>query len=309
MVKSISMLRGKCAIPGLIDTHIHTESTMMTLSNAAEALLIHGTTTIACDPHEIGNVLGVDGVKYIAESAKNTPLMTCVLAPSCVPSIERMETSGAVLKREEIKEILALDNVIGIGEVMDFTGVIDQAERITDILDEARNQNVFLQGHAPMLTGKKLSSYLAAGIKSCHETSFADEARDKLRQGMVVECRESSIMHDVAALAPVIKEFNYPENATLCTDDREPDDLLSEGHLDHVIRIAMDEGIPAIEAIKMCTFNSARLLGLDCIGALTPGKKANIVLLDNLDNIKVMDVFVDGKHTVSESKLIEKNPS
>ena len=297
---------GKYAIPGLIDTHIHTESTMMTLSNVAKALLVHGTTTIACDPHEIANVMGVDGVKYIIESSEDIPLMTCVLAPSCVPSVEGLETSGASFTKTEIKEILEMDRVIGLGEVMDFNGVINQSERMVEILEEARNHNAFLQGHSPMLTGRKLSAYLSTGIKSCHETSFADEARYKLRAGMTLECRESSIMHDVKELAPVIKEFSYPENATLCTDDREPDDLYNEGHLDHVIRVAINEGIPAVEAIKMATFNSARLLGLENIGSIAPGKLANIAIIDNLENIRVTDVFVEGKQIVKEGKLTEK---
>lgn len=298
--------KGMYAIPGLIDTHIHTESTMMTLNNVAEALLVHGTTTIACDPHEIANVMGVEGVKYIIESSKDIPLMTCVLAPSCVPSVVGLETSGAEFLRKEIKEILNMDRVIGLGEVMDFTGVIDQSERMVEILEEARNQDAFLQGHSPMLTGRRLSAYLSTGIKSCHETSFADEARYKLRAGMTLECRESSIMHDIAALAPVIKEFNYPENATLCTDDREPDDLLNEGHLDHVIRTAIGEGIPAIEAIKMSTFNSARLLGLDNVGSISPGNIANIAILDDLDSITVKDVFVEGKIVVKDGKLTQR---
>ncbi len=298
--------KGKYAIPGLIDTHIHTESTMMTLSNVAKALLVHGTTTIACDPHEIANVMGVEGVKYIIDSSSDIPLMTCVLAPSCVPSVEGLETSGAAFLKDEIKEILEMDRVIGLGEVMDFNGVINQSERMVEILEEARKHKAFLQGHSPMLTGHKLSAYLSTGIKSCHETSFADEARYKLRAGMTLECRESSIMHDVKQLAPVIKEFNFPENATLCTDDREPDDLYNEGHLDHVIRVAVKEGIPAVEAIKMSTFNSARLLGLENVGSIAPGKLANIAIIDNLENIKITDVFVEGKQIVKDGKLTEE---
>ncbi|MCK5128810.1 MAG: adenine deaminase [Clostridiales bacterium] len=302
--------KGKYAIPGLIDTHIHTESTMMTMANLAEAILVHGTTTIACDPHEIANVLGVDGVKYIIETSKNTPLMTYVLAPSCVPSTEGLETSGAVFTKKEIKQILDIDGVIGLGEVMDFPGVIHQSKRMVNIIEVAKEKNAFLQGHAPMLTGRPLSAYLSTGIKSCHETSFAEEARYKLRAGMTLECRESSIMHDIHVLAEVLKEFNYPENTTLCTDDREPDDLLKEGHLDHVIRVAIKEGIPAIEAIKMATYNAARLLKMDDIGALTPGSRANIVLLDSLDKLIVTDVFINGNHIVEQGILkqqIEKN--
>jgi len=304
--KNIFDAKGRYVIPGLIDTHIHTESTMMTMHNVAEALIPHGTTTMACDPHEIANVMGTEGVEYIIESSRDIPMMTCVLAPSCVPSAENMETSGAEFSRNEIERILSMDRVIGLGEVMDFEGVINQSERMSEILDEARSRKVFIQGHAPMLTGRKLSAYLSSGIKSCHETSFADEARYKLRAGMTLECRESSIMHDINVLAEVIKEFNYPENATLCTDDREPDDLLNEGHLDHVIRVAIESGIPAVEAIKMATYNSARLLGLDDIGSLTPGKRANIAVLDSLENIKVTDVFINGEHIAKDGTMISK---
>lgn len=300
--------KGKYAIPGLIDTHVHTESSMMTVANMAESILVHGTTTIACDPHEIGNVLGMEGVKYIYESSEDIPLMVNILAPSCIPSALGVETSGAEFGKEEIEELMKLERVTGLGEVMDFPGVIHQSTRMMEIIETAKKHTDFLQGHAPSLTGRDLSAYLSTGISSCHETSFSEEARYKLRAGMTLECRESSIVHDIKALAPVLKEFDYPVTATFCTDDREPDDILKEGHLDHVIRVAIREKIPVIEAVKMATYNASKLLKDDTIGILSPGKYANIVLLDNLEEFIVNEVFVKGELVAKEGKMIKSIP-
>lgn len=276
----------------------------MTLANMAKTIIPHGTTTIACDPHEIGNVFGIEGVKYIAETGANTPLNTQVLVPSCIPSAEGLETSGAMFNSKEIIELLTLENVVGLGEVMDYPGVINDSKRMREILEVARKKNIFIQGHAPSLVNRRLSAYLSQGIESCHETSFAEEAKYKLRAGMTLECRESSIVQDIKTLAPIIKQFNYPETLTFCTDDREPDDLARQGHLDHVIRQAIKEGIPAIEAIKIATYNAARLLRLNNIGSLTAGKKADIVLLNDLNEFIVNDVFIAGKQYVKDQKLI-----
>jgi len=296
---------GKYAIPGLIDTHIHTESSMMTVANLAEAIVVHGTTSIACDPHEIGNVLGVEGVKYIIDSSEDIPLMTNILVPSCIPAVMGVETAGAEFGKEEIEELMTMDRVVGLGEVMDFPGVMNRSTRMMEVLDTAKQHTEFLQGHAPSLVGRELSAYLSTGIASCHETSFTEEARYKLRAGMTLECRESSIVHDIKALAPVLKEFNYPDTTTFCTDDREPDDLLSEGHLDHVIRVAIKEGIPPIEAIKIATYNASKLLKQSNIGLLTPGRYANVVLLDSLDEFMINEVFVKGELVAKEGKLVQ----
>lgn len=295
---------GRYAIPGLIDTHVHIESSMMTPANMAKAVLVHGTTAIACDPHEVANVSGIDGVRYIVESTRKLLLKVYVLAPSCVPSVVGIETAGANFNREEIDEIMSMEGVIGLGEVMDFQGVISQNERIMDILDTARKHTRFLQGHAPSLTGRDLSAYLSTGICSCHETSFEEEARYKLRAGMTLECRESSIVHDIDVLVPVLKEFGYPPAATFCTDDREPDDLLDEGHLDYVLRKAVKAGMPPIEAVRMATYNAAKLLDIEGIGHLKPGNAADIVLLDNLEEFIVNEVFVNGELTVKNGKMI-----
>lgn len=297
--------KGMFALPGLIDTHIHTESTMMTLKNMASAIIPHGTTTIACDPHEIGNVFGIDGVKYILETGNDTPLNVQVLAPSCIPAVDGIETARVAFYKKEIVELLEIEGIEGLGEVMDYPGVIKGNSRIEEILSVARDKKVFIQGHAPSLIGRKLSAYLSQGIESCHETSFAEEARYKLRAGMTLECRESSIVKDISTLAPVMAEFNYPSTLTFCTDDREPDDLLSEGHLDHVIRRAIAEGIPAIEAIKIATYNAAKLLRRDDIGILAPGKRADIVIVDSLEKFDVKNVIISGEF-VAKDQLLTK---
>ncbi len=287
--------KGKHALPGLIDTHVHIESSMMNPAHFAEAIVPRGTTTIACDPHEIANVLGIAGVEYIVEASEEIPMSVFILAPSCVPSVPGMETAGAAFGPQEVKEILKCDRVIGIGEVMDFVGVIEQSERMSGIVAAGEEANLFVQGHAPSLSGRELSAYLSAGIESDHETSFTDEAREKLRVGMVLECRESSIVHDLETLVPVIQELQYPDTTTLCSDDREPDDLLREGHLDHGIRRAIALGMPPIEILRMATIHGARLLRLRDRGILTPGKRADLILVEDLEEFIVDEVFVEGE--------------
>jgi len=298
--------KGKFAIPGLIDTHIHIESSMMNPANLAKAILPHGTTTISCDPHEIGNVMGLEGVKYIIEASKDLPLSVFTLIPSCVPSVESLETAGAAFFAKEIDEMLDWDRVIGLGEVMDFQGILSYKNRIIDILDVAKERDFFIQGHAPTLVGRKLSAYQCAGANSDHETSFAEEARYKLRAGMTLECRESSIVHDIPVLAPILKELGYPENSTLCTDDKEPDDLMREGHIDHVIRMAIKAGAEPIEMIKIATYNAARLLRLEDRGTLASGKKADILLVADLNEFIIDEVFVSGELIAKEGKLIKE---
>ncbi len=299
--------KGMYAIPGLIDTHIHIESTMMTPTNLSNAIIPRGTTTLACDPHEIANVLGVEGVKYMVEASESIPLSVFTLLPSCVPSVENIETAGAEFYAEDISKMFEYERVIGLGEVMDFQGVINNAQRMNDILDVSKKYNGFIQGHAPGLTGRELSAYQAAGPNSDHEASFADEARYKLRAGMTLECRESSIVHDMPVLMPVIKELNYPENTTLCTDDKEPDDLMLEGHIDHVIRTGISLGGDPVELIKMATLNASKLIKMDDRGALAAGKKADVVLVSNLEEFQVKDVFISGEHVASNGKMINES--
>jgi len=297
--------QGKHALPGLIDTHVHIESSMMNPAHFSEAIVPRGTTTIAADPHEIGNVLGIEGVNYMLEASQDIPLSVFVLAPSCIPSVPGMETAGAVFGPKEVQTLLKHDRVIGIGEVMDFVGVIEQSDRMSGIVQAGIDQRLFVQGHAPSLSGRMLSAYLASGIESDHETSFSDEAREKLRAGMVLECRESSIVNDLEALVPVIKELDYPDTTTLCSDDREPDDLLREGHLDHGVRRAIALGMPPMEILRMATLHGARLLRLHDRGILTPGKRADLILVENLNDFVADEVFIAGKLTAKSGKMTE----
>ncbi|MCT4596541.1 MAG: adenine deaminase [Vallitalea sp.] len=301
--------KGKYAIPGLIDTHIHIESTMMTPSNLSNAIVPRGTTTLACDPHEIANVMGVEGVQYMLESSEGLPLDVRVLAPSCVPAVPGLETAGADLYAKDIEVMLGWERVQGLGEIMDFEGLFSGHDRVKDIVDVGKKKDVFIQGHAPSMIGRRLSAYLNSGVESDHETSFKWEAEYKIRAGMVLECRESSIVHDMPTLVPVLKKFGYPENTTICTDDREPDDLLREGHIDHVIRTGIREGADPIELVKMATLNAAKLLRLQDRGVLMPGKRADLVLLNDLVEFEIDEVFVQGEMVSRKGSMIKRSES
>ncbi len=294
---------GRIAAPGFIDTHMHIESGMMTTAELSNTILPRGTTTIVADPHEFGNVSGIDGIRYLIESSRNLPLNIYFMAPSCVPSAEGVETPGATLGPDEVAKILSMERVIGLAEVMDYPGIIEGKPRISAIAKTARDRGALMQGHAPLLSGSHLSAYLVAGARSDHEVTGSIEAKEKLRLGMTVEIRESSVAKNMAAIAPAVIELGFPENCTLSTDDREADDLLKEGHLDHVARRAVEEGIPAMEALKMMTLNAAKWLRFYDRGAISPGLRADIVLLDDFDRFQVGDVFSGGKLVASKGEI------
>ena len=205
---------GDIVIPGLIDSHIHIESTLMTPKNFAREVIPYGTTTVVTDPHEIANVYGIRGVKYMHDSSEGLPMRQYVLAPSCVPAVLGLENSGAEFFSEEIEELLKLDRVIGLGEVMDFVGVIENSDRMVCILNEAEKRGGFIQGHAPFLSGRVLSSYLCGGATTDHESRTSQEARDKIRNGMYVDARESSISKNVDAIVKGVSGFRYLDNLT-----------------------------------------------------------------------------------------------
>jgi adenine deaminase len=302
--------KGKYALPGLIDTHVHIESSMITPVNFARQVLPCGTTTILADPHELANVMGLDGVRYFLEASEGLPLDIFVAAPSCVPSVVlsggNAETSHTQFDAPEIEQMMAMPRVIALGEVMDYTGVIQRNPRMMAIIQAAKKNGALVQGHIMNMDSAALSAYLAAGCVSDHETMGFDEAVRKLRSGLVLECRYASNCHDMPVLAKALAACRYPINATMCTDDREPDDLIREGHIDNVIRKAIEVGMPPIEAIRLATRNAAFFLNLPDRGELKAGRLANILLTESLETFFVDEVFVRGQLVAQKSQMISE---
>ena len=274
---------GRYLIPGYIDTHMHIESTMMIPENLARAILPWGTTTICTDPHEIGNVMGLDGVRFMLANAKKSKLRQYVLAPSCVPSVPGMENAGAEFLAKEVGELLDMDDVIGIAEIMDYVGVIQDSERMHTIIDEGLRRGMFLQGHAPYCFGRELAAYRIGGPVSDHESVNADEVRAKLRAGMHINLRASSLIDNLSFLVDGCKDQPWRDFVSVCTDDVHAKDLLTVGHINNVVRKAVASGLDGREVVKMATFNAAREYGFDDLGAIAPGYIADIQLVDALD--------------------------
>jgi adenine deaminase len=285
---------GLWAIPGLIDTHVHVESSMLTPLEYARAVLPHGTTTVLVDPHELANVAGLDGVRYLLDASAESPLRTLVAAPSCVPAAPGIETAGASFDRAEVAELLRWPRVVALAEVMDYPGVLSGAGRMLRLLDAADEAGAIVQGHAPLLRGRELSAYAAAGIDSDHEAQRADEALEKLRAGMVLEIRESSLSFDAAACAAALRGRGYLPNVTLCSDDVTAVDLPARGHVDHVARRLVEEGLDPVDVIRFATLNAANRLRRRDLGALVPGRIADVALLSDLAAVRVEEVYRNG---------------
>lgn len=294
---------GKYLIPGLIDAHEHIESSMMTPRNFAKAVIPHGTTTVITDPHEIANVWGVEGVLYMHESSEGLPMRQFIDVPSCVPAVPGLEHGGADFGTEEIEELAGLDRVIGLAEVMDFLDVIHGGERMMDIIEVARRHGLYLQGHAPFLRGRMLSAYLCGGPNTCHESRDSKEALEKLRCGMRVDARDSSITKNVKEIWEGVKDCRFFDNFCLCTDDREADDILHNGHINDVVRSAIHCGMEPIAAIKSATFNTAREAGIENLGAIAPGYGADMLLVESLTELTPSLVIYEGQVVAEKGKL------
>ena len=298
-IKCIQEINGEFKnyiLPGFIDAHIHVESSMLTPSRFAEAVVPHGTTAVVADPHEIANVLGLGGINYMMRDASTVPLRFFFTAPSCVPATP-FETSGAVLGPEEIDELLQMDNVVALGEMMNFPGVIGDDPIVTEKIKLAHKHSKPVDGHAPLLSGDDLCKYIAAGISTDHECSRLEEALEKKKLGMKIMIREGSSARNLEELWSGGGEF-------LVSDDRHPGDLL-EGHLDQTLKKAVQLGMDPVETIRMVTVNPASHYQLDT-GVISPGKRADQVLVDDLEKFKVKKVLINGELVAQEGKVLFK---
>jgi adenine deaminase len=293
-------LGGRYICPGFIDAHVHIESSMVPPHEFARAVVARGTTTVIIDPHEIANVLGLEGIRYMFDSAKYNPLSVYVMMPSCVPATD-METAGAYLRWYDISHYMNDHWVLGLGEMMNFPGVVLGDE---EVLNKLRGfEHGIRDGHAPGLSGRDLVAYVAAGIGSDHESTTVAEMREKLRLGMVVFIREATNAHNLLNLIPGLTVANGPR-VCFCTDDRQPADLLNEGHIDFLIRTAISKGVPPHMAIAMATLNTANYFRLFDRGGIAPGKRADLVVFSDLQDVHAEMVFRGGRLAAQDGKVI-----
>ncbi|MFT5744385.1 MAG: adenine deaminase [Paracoccaceae bacterium] len=288
--KQIVDVTGLTLVPGFIDTHLHIESSLVTPFEFDRLVSPLGVTTAICDPHEIANVLGVPGIEYFLQAALETVLNIRVNLSSCVPSTD-METSGARIEADDLTPLMGHPAVIGLAEVMNYPGVIHRDAGIMAKLEAFAGRHI--DGHAPMLSGRDLNAYIAAGIRTEHEATTADEAREKLQKGMRVLIREGSVSKDMEALLPLLDERTSPYMC-LCTDDRNPLDIGEHGHLDFVIRTAIARGVPPLAIYRAASLSGAEAFGLKDRGQIAPGKRADIVALGSLENCDAQIVFCGG---------------
>ena len=284
---------GRYAAPGFIDSHIHIESSYVTPEQISRLLVPHGAATIIADPHEIVNVCGIKGLDYMMDAAKDAALDIKFMLPSCVPATP-FETSGAVIDAEQMREPITRENILGLGEFMNYVGVIGAEDAVLDKLLVAINHGKLIDGHAPTVMGKSLNAYSAPGIRGDHECATVEEMQARISCGMYVLLRQGSACHD---LRPLLKGVT-PENSrrcVLCSDDRQPKTIFSEGHIDNHLRICVEEGLDPVSAIRMATLNAAECWHLNDRGAIAPGLRADIVLLDDLKEFHVHKVWLQGK--------------
>ena len=284
---------GKLVLPGFIDAHIHLESSMVTPAEFAKAVVAHGTTTVITDPHEITNVMGIDGVEYMIQASQNLPIDVHFMMPSCVPATE-IDESGAELDCKDIDLYLDNKKVLGLAEMMNYVGVINGDKNVLSKIVTSQAHHKKIDGHAPELSGNDLNAYIAAGVYSDHECSTFENALEKLRKGQFIMIREGTAAHNLKALMPLLTQ-QYYSRCMFATDDKHPSDLLYGGHIDYIVKQALKNGADPIVALKTATHHAARYFLLNNKGAIASGYLADIVVVDNLENFNVETVFKCGK--------------
>jgi adenine deaminase len=286
-------------LPGLIDAHIHIESSMLIPSEFARLAVVHGTVATVSDPHEIANVLGIPGIRFMIGNGKKTPFKFYFGASSCVPATA-FETSGASIGPEELEELLKEDDIHYLSEMMNFPGVLYNDPTVMSKLAVAKKYNKPIDGHAPGLRGEQAAAYIRAGISTDHECFTKEEALDKIHAGMKIQIREGSAAKNFEALSDLIEE--YPERVMLCSDDRHPNDLVA-GHIDSLVRRALARGYDIMKVFRSCTLNPVRHYSLD-VGLLQPGDPADFIMVDNLDDFRVLGTWINGTRVAENGKSL-----
>lgn len=297
-------LEGKYISPSFIDSHVHIESSMVSPKEFTELLATRGVTAIVADPHEIANVKGLDGIDYILKATENIPFDVYVMLPSSVPATP-FETSGAVLEAEELSKFIGHERVLGLGEMMDFPGVMERREDIVDKIKLVEAEGKTIDGHGPMITGKELDAYISAGIKTEHEASTEEEMKERIRKGMYILIREGSAARNLETLIKYVNKDNL-SRCLFCTDDRHPEDLILNGSIDNNIRLAVSLGFDPVDAIRMASINAAVAYGLNKKGGIAPGYHADFIVFEDLNDLKAEKVYKDGKLIAENGVIKEK---
>jgi len=300
-------LKGLYIAPGLVDSHVHIESSFLTPPEYSRVVVPRGTTTIIADPHEIANVLGYDGLRFMLASSEGLPLNVFFMIPSCVPATD-FDTAGAALYASDMYPFLREPRVLGLGEVMNYPGILMKDQKLLDKIALFRGAGRPIDGHAPGLRGKDLSAYIASGIGSDHECTTPEEAEEKLAKGMYIMLREGSTAKDLRNLLPIVNSKTAPR-IMICSDDRHPNDLMDEGHMDHALRLLLKGGVDPIDAFRIACMNPGRWFGISDSGVIAPGYRADLVAFESFEKFEARMVFKDGGLVAENGKLLVDLPS
>lgn len=299
----------KYLAPAFMDGHIHIESSMLTAGEYAKAVIPRGTSGVFMDPHEICNVLGLDGVRCMLDDAKRSPLKVMLTTPSCVPAVPGFEDTGSSIDHNDIRKTMEWDECVGLGEMMNFPGILNSVDETHKIVGETLKAGKIVTGHysVPEIDNG-LNAYIASGMRCCHESTREIDALEKMRLGMYAQLREGSAWHDLAEVSKAITKHEVDSRfANLVSDDDHPETLVRKGHIDYIIKRAIEEGIDPVTAIQMATINVAQCFQLDHdMGSITPSKCADMVLIDDLNNCHVTDVFINGEYVASNGKMLKE---